>query len=79
MSSSPTSFFVEFWDMGGAMSYAKGRGIFYQQANGKNKIIKYFKIFCLGIILVHDVTNRKSHGNLSKWLSEYHQSKTGLY
>ena len=78
MSSSPTSFFVEFWDMGGAMSYAKGRGIFYQQANGKDKLLNILRFF-LGIILVHDVTNRKSHGNLSKWLSEYHQSKTGMY
>ena len=30
---------------------------------------------CLaGLILVHDLTNRKSHGNLSRWLTEFHQS-----
>ncbi|XP_019858412.1 PREDICTED: rab-like protein 3 isoform X2 [Amphimedon queenslandica] len=63
MSSSPVSFFVEFWDVGGSMSHEKGRGIFYQQANG--------------VILVHDSTNRKSHNNLSKWLTEYHRYKTG--
>ena len=28
----------------------------------------------LGLILVHDLTNRKSHGHLSKWLAEYYQS-----
>ena len=29
-----------------------------------------------GIILVHDLTNRKSHGNLTKWLSEFHHSQS---
>ena len=28
------------------------------------------KIFFSGIMLVHDLTNRKSHQNLRKWLSE---------
>ena len=28
----------------------------------------------LGLILVHDLTNRKSHSHLSKWLAEYYQS-----
>ena len=28
---------------------------------------------CQGIILVHDLTNRKSHSSLSNWLRGYHQ------
>ena len=25
--------------------------------------------------MVHDLTNRKSHSNLSRWLSEFHHNK----
>ncbi|GFR62063.1 rab-like protein 3 [Elysia marginata] len=49
-------FFVELWDIGGAASHANSRSIFYHQVHG--------------IILVHDLTNRKSHQNLRKWLAE---------
>lgn len=52
---SPT-YFVEFWDVGGTFGHEKGRSIFYNAVNG--------------IIGVHDLTNRKSHTNLRKWLSE---------
>ena len=35
------------------------------------QIIKYFSSWqFLGIILVHDLSNRKSHQNLRKWLAE---------
>ena len=30
----------------------------------------------VGLILVHDLTNRKSHSHLSKWLNEFHQSQS---
>lgn len=30
---------------------------------------------CVGIVLVHDLTNRKSHSNLSLWLSEFYRSR----
>ena len=30
-----------------------------------------------GIVLVYDLTNRKSNTNLLKWLGEYHQAVTG--
>ncbi|BFZ09389.1 hypothetical protein BsWGS_12428 [Bradybaena similaris] len=49
-------FFVELWDIGGAASHATSRSIFYHQVQG--------------IILTHDLTNRKSHQNLKKWLVE---------
>ncbi|KAH9490469.1 Rab-like protein 3 [Bulinus truncatus] len=53
---SEKDFFVELWDIGGAASHANSRSIFYHQVQG--------------IILVHDLTNRKSHQNLQKWLAE---------
>ncbi|CAL1538919.1 unnamed protein product [Lymnaea stagnalis] len=53
---SEKDFFVELWDIGGAASHANSRSIFYHQVQG--------------IILVHDLTNRKSHQNLRKWLAE---------
>jgi Rab-like protein 3 len=60
--SSSSSYFLELWDVGGSPSHMAGRAVFYQQTNG--------------IILVHDLTNRKSHGNLSRWLSEFHHSQS---
>jgi len=50
------TFFVDLWDVGGSQGHANSRSIFY---NGLN-----------GIILVHDLSNRKSEGNLSRWLAE---------
>lgn len=50
------TFFVEFFDIGGSLSHKLARSVFYQQVNG--------------IILVHDLTNRKSLENLKNWLVE---------
>jgi Rab-like protein 3 len=50
------TYFVELWDVGGSSSHRNTRSIFYNPVNG--------------IILVHDLTNRKSQQNLQKWLSE---------
>ncbi|XP_023948461.1 rab-like protein 3 [Bicyclus anynana] len=50
------TFFVELWDVGGSNNHRNTRNVFYQPTHG--------------IILVHDLTNRKSQGNLQKWLSE---------
>lgn len=50
------SFFLEFWDVGGSASHENSRAIFY---NGVN-----------GLILVHDLTNKKSFSNLRRWLTE---------
>lgn len=50
------AFFIEFFDIGGSLSHKLARSIFYQQVNG--------------IILVHDLTNRKSQENLKSWLVE---------
>lgn len=50
------TFFVELWDIGGSSRYRNTRSIFYNPVHG--------------IILVHDLTNRKSQQNLQKWLFE---------
>lgn len=50
------SFFIELFDIGGSISHKNTRGVFYNPMNG--------------IMLVHDLTNRKSHDNLQRWLYE---------
>lgn len=50
------NYYVELWDIGGFIHHENSRGVFYNPVNG--------------IILVHDLTNRKSHQNLRKWLAE---------
>lgn len=50
------TFFVELWDVGGSSSHRNTRSIFYTPVHG--------------ILLVHDLTNRKSQHNLGKWLAE---------
>ncbi|XP_028411413.1 rab-like protein 3 [Dendronephthya gigantea] len=49
-------FFIELWDVGGSANHKCSRSIFYASMNG--------------LILVHDLTNRKSYLNLRKWLAE---------
>lgn len=51
-----TSYFVELWDVGGSKNHRNTRHVFYNP--------------CHGVILVHDLTNRKSEDNLRKWLHE---------
>ncbi|KAL4233170.1 Rab-like protein 3 [Mactra antiquata] len=53
---SEKTFFVELWDIGGCTGHQNSRQIFYNPVNG--------------IILVHDLTNRKSQQNLRTWLAE---------
>lgn len=48
--------FLEFWDVGGAQGHRHSRSIFYSNSNA--------------LILVHDLSNRKSFLNLKKWLRE---------
>ncbi|XP_062609920.1 rab-like protein 3 isoform X3 [Saccostrea cucullata] len=50
------TFFIEMWDVGGSTSHRNSRSIFYHSVHG--------------ILLVHDLSNRKSHQNLRKWLAE---------
>ncbi|CAG8833458.1 8159_t:CDS:2, partial [Gigaspora margarita] len=50
------TYFVEFIDVGGTSKHKSSRNMFYHQING--------------IILVHDVSNRKSYHNLWKWIAE---------
>lgn len=53
---SQNTFFIELWDVGGSISHKNTRGVFYTPTHG--------------IILVHDLTNKKSHENLQRWLIE---------
>jgi len=51
-----TMLFVEMIDVGGSQKYENSRSIFYSNFNG--------------LILVHDITNKKSFSNLRKWIKE---------
>jgi Rab-like protein 3 len=42
--------FAEFWDIGGSQRYEESRRMFFQDVDG--------------LLLVHDLSNRKSHDNL---------------
>ncbi|GBC47494.2 RAB-like protein 3 [Rhizophagus irregularis DAOM 181602=DAOM 197198] len=55
------SYFVEFIDVGGSSKHKSSRNMFYHQING--------------IILVHDVSNRRSYYNLWNWVSEIIESE----
>ncbi|TGZ55727.1 Rab-like protein 3 [Temnothorax longispinosus] len=59
-------YFVELWDVGGSQSHKNTRSVFYNPTN----VIANVCHSQLGIILVHDLTNRKSQQNLQKWLEE---------
>ncbi|CAG0921770.1 unnamed protein product [Notodromas monacha] len=77
-------YFVELWDVGGCNAHANARSVFYHNVNGNTSFAKntnenlrkvlillvFLSMFCLGIILVHDLTNKKSCFNLRNWLSE---------
>ncbi|KAG9446945.1 hypothetical protein H6P81_013073 [Aristolochia fimbriata] len=49
-------FFVELWDVSGHERYKDCRSLFYTQING--------------VIFVHDLSQRKTKTNLSKWAAE---------
>lgn len=51
-----TTYFIEFWDIGGSNNHRNARHVFYNP--------------CHGIILAHDLTNRKSQQHLNNWLHE---------
>jgi len=51
-----TKYFLEFYDICGSEKYIISRSMFYSQMSG--------------IILVHDLTNKKSCANLKKWSRE---------
>ena len=69
--------------MGGAPYHKKGRPVFFQNVNGELCMSSVFPLTLVvcdmtGLILVHDLTNRKTHSHLTKWLSEFHNgSRTG--
>lgn len=49
-------YFIELFDVGGSLNHKNSRSVFYASTDG--------------IILVHDLTNRKSHNNLRDWIFE---------
>ncbi|RWR98631.1 rab-like protein 3, partial [Dinothrombium tinctorium] len=55
------SFLIELWDIGGYKTHAAARSVFYHSFHG--------------IILVHDLTNRKSLQNLRKWMCEVYSAR----
>jgi len=56
-------FWIELCDVGGSHSHRNSRHVFYNNFHG--------------IILVHDLANRKSQQNLDLWLKEVLESETG--
>ena len=56
-------FFVELWDIGGSHSQRNTRHVFMHTVHG--------------VILVHDLANRKSCLNLDKWLAEVMRAEAG--
>ncbi|XP_078439429.1 small GTPase LIP1-like [Wolffia australiana] len=59
---SEREFFVELWDIAGHERYKKCRSIFYSQING--------------VIFVHDLSQRRTKGNLHKWALEIAEGGT---
>ena len=56
-------FFIELWDVGGSHSQRNTRHVFMQTVHG--------------VILVHDLNNRKSCLNLGRWLAEVNRAEGG--
>jgi len=78
------SYFIELWDVGGSSSHRNTRHVFYLGVHGmlmnicgsllaiskQTSMILDLILLISGVILVHDLTNRKSQENLYKWLAE---------
>ncbi|KAF6026032.1 hypothetical protein EB796_013966 [Bugula neritina] len=56
-------YFIELWDVGGSRGHEIARSLFYNPIDG--------------LILVHDLSNRKSHVNLQSWLREVTNCRDG--
>ncbi|TRY63651.1 hypothetical protein TCAL_11411 [Tigriopus californicus] len=57
------TFWIEFCDVGGTHAHRNVRHVFYANTHG--------------IILVHDLSNKKSQGNLTNWLREFMDRESG--
>lgn len=51
-------YYIEFWDLGGSKKYAESRGVVFNHLSIN------------GLILVHDLTNRKSYKNIGLWIKQ---------
>lgn len=60
---SQKTFWIELCDIGGVHSHRNARHVFYANTHG--------------IILVHDLCNKKSQQNLDKWLREFMDRESG--
>ena len=58
------TYFIEFYDIGGKSAHRPYQKIFYSDVDG--------------IILVHDLTNRKSQENLKYWLNDVAEQNENL-
>lgn len=66
------TFVMELWDVGANPKFKKSRRVFYKPsaATQSSTSIERATPDVHGIILVHDLSNRKSFANLSGWLRE---------
>ena len=71
------TFFVELWDIGGSHSQRNARHVFFHSGGSRELHLQdqqlrtyHYSPPVHGIILVHDLANRKSCANLGRWLAE---------
>lgn len=61
--SAQNSYWIELYDVGGFHSHRNARPVYYSNMHG--------------IMLVHDLSNRKSQENLERWLREFMDRESG--
>lgn len=59
----------ELWDIGTNPQFKTSRRIFYKEYSNKNSEDFIFSPI-VGLILVHDLTNKKSYSKLDEWIAE---------
>uniref|UniRef100_A0A8V0ZVU5 Rab-like protein 3 n=1 Tax=Gallus gallus TaxID=9031 RepID=A0A8V0ZVU5_CHICK len=70
------TYYIELWDVGGSVGSATSvkstRAVFYNSLNEMGRWLSclFLLLLSLGIILVHDLTNKKSSQNLYRWSLE---------
>jgi GTPase SAR1 family protein len=66
------TFVMELWDVGANPKFKKSRRVFYKPtaSSGSSTSLERDIPDIQGLILVHDLANRKSYANLTGWLRE---------
>ncbi|KAJ4828091.1 sphingosine N-acyltransferase subunit lip1 [Turnera subulata] len=67
-------FFVELWDVSGHDRYKDCRSLFYSQINVT--ILRQICLVCMGVIFVHDLSQKRTKASLQKWASEIAETGT---